>query len=779
MFGFGQKKSRANRVLNVRGKESGLSRLLSHLSNRSVLSRLGLVFAAVVLLLAAVQAWSASFPYRVGDYAPHGIAAKLDFERVDRVDTERARDAAAKRVPFIFGNHDERLISLPQQLRAALGEIALSEDLDELSERTRAAFGLLEPTEDEERPRGRPFAAPNRNDRYQSLKQAVSAGDMRTAETRIDDIVDDFSKFISPLRRYGVIDERDVRINEIERDSYIRVVSPGVTEEAHEVLLPQVRLIDQLSEAGDLGRSWLSYPSLKEPIRPALSHWLLVETPPTLQYDEAATKEAKAAARTRVPDVMDVYNAGDLLVRPGEVIDTTKLAILADEYRAAEQQITPLARTIRLIVVFVMVLVLAALNGYYILHNEPRLVRSLSRLSIYLAVIVVATGLGRALSYDPWRAEVIPLIGAVMVLSLAYNQVLATMTGFTLCLIITLSTTTALSQFVILMSTAAMAIVPLTRVASRSKLILVGVYTAATYFLVSLGMGVVAAQSLTEAFDDWTLLQQSAKGAAWCLAGSYLVAGSLPFIESTFGVVTDISLLEMSDPSHPLLQELVQRAPGTYNHSVTVGSIAETAAEAIGANGLLVRVGAYFHDIGKMLKPQYFIENLQTGTESRHAHLAPAMSTLIIIGHVKDGVHLAEQHNLPQALIDFIEQHHGTTLVEYFYHEAAKQAETQPDHRTDAEESSFRYPGPKPQSRETGVLMLSDAVESASRALTDPTPKRIETLVHNITMKRLLDGQFDESSLTLSEIRTIEASLVKSLIGIYHGRIRYPDARTA
>ena len=157
----------------------------------------------------------------------------------------------------------------------------------------------------------------------------------------------------------------------------------------------------------------------------------------------------------------------------------------------------------------------------------------------------------------------------------------------------------------------------------------------------------------------------------------------------------------------------------------------------------------------------------------------PAMSTLIIIGHVKDGVDLANQHNLPQPLINFVEQHHGTTLVEYFYHEAAKQADQQPDHKTDAEESLFRYPGPRPQSREAGVMMLADAVESASRTLSEPTAKRIESLVHEITMKRLLDGQFDESSLTLSEIRVIEDSLTKSLIAIYHGRIKYPQQRTA
>src|SRR5690606_7304825 len=253
----------------------------------------------------------------------------------------------------------------------------------------------------------------------------------------------------------------------------------------------------------------------------------------------------------------------------------------------------------------------------------------------------------------------------------------------------------------------------------------------------------------------------------------YFIWGSLPIVESTFGVITDISLLEMSDPSHPLLQELVRRAPGTYNHSISVASIAESAAEAIAANGLLVRVGAYFHDIGKMLKPQYFIENVQAGGESRHTHLAPAMSTLIIIGHVKDGVDLAEQYNLPQQLIDFIEQHHGTTLVEYFYHEAARLAEESPDRKSDAEEASFRYPGPKPQTKEAGVLMLADACESASRALTDPTAKRLETLVHDILMKRLLDNQFSQCHLTLAELRIVEKSLSKSLIGIYHGRIKY------
>jgi hypothetical protein len=261
------------------------------------------------------------------------------------------------------------------------------------------------------------------------------------------------------------------------------------------------------------------------------------------------------------------------------------------------------------------------------------------------------------------------------------------------------------------------------------------------------------------------------------MAGFFL-GGSLPFVESAFGIVTGISLLELGDITHPLLQELVRRAPGTHNHSITVGSLAESAAEKIRANALLVRIGAYFHDIGKMLKPHYFVENQGAGAANRHANLAPAMSTLIIIGHVKDGVELARQHHLPERIIDLIEQHHGTTLVEYFYHEAARRNDGNPDGSA-VLESAFRYPGPKPRSKEAGILMIADAVESASRTLSEPTPARLEGLVREIIEKRLDDGQFDECGITLRELAEIRESLIKSLIGIYHARVKYPEQKTA
>jgi putative nucleotidyltransferase with HDIG domain len=780
MFGASPKRSRVSRTSAVRGPETAWSRLCERLKDRGTLLRLAMCVLAMLGLLAAVQSWKAPFPFRVGYYASHGIVAKLNFDRVDVETTNQQRTRAEREVPLVYRNHPEILEPLPQQLEAALGEVAQSMSMEDLSPGVIEAFGLapLKLT-GRERPQLELFATPDYAGRYALLKEALSAPEMTSTLREIEDIADEFQKFISPLRETGVID-LTAKVREgrrIAEGSRVRVLDAATGEMlVDSALLSKVQLSQQLNDVGDLGSKWLSFPKL-EPIKSPLAYWMMKNVPPTLEFDPAADAIARSQARNAVPEYKQTFLRGDLLVQPGETVDDQQLLLLRDEYAAAEALIPPTERLERTIVVFLLITMLAVLNGYYIVHNEPRLVHSAGRMAVYLVAVTASAALSRALSFVSWPAEVIPLIAIAMVMAVAYNQVFATMTAFSVCIIVTLSTTSELSQFITLMSTAAMAVVPLTRIASRSKLVIVGLYTAATYFAVRLCIGIIQTQSLTEVFHDWTLIEHCAKGAALCLSAGFVVSGSLPFVESLFGVVTDISLLELSDPSHPLLQELVQRAPGTYNHSIAVGTIAETAAERIGANGLLVRVGAYFHDIGKMLKPQYFIENMQSGAENRHTHLAPAMSTLIIIGHVKDGMDLAEQHNLPRAITDFIEQHHGTTLVEYFYHEAAKLAECQPDHKSDAEESAFRYPGPKPQTREAGVLMLADAVESASRTLSDPTPRRIETLVHGLTLKRLLDGQFDECSLKLSEIRAIEESLVKSLIAIYHGRIRYPDAQ--
>jgi hypothetical protein len=248
-----------------------------------------------------------------------------------------------------------------------------------------------------------------------------------------------------------------------------------------------------------------------------------------------------------------------------------------------------------------------------------------------------------------------------------------------------------------------------------------------------------------------------------------LVSGILPLLESLFKVVTDISLLEYSDLNRPLLKSLMVSAPGTYHHSIIIGSLAEAAAESVGVNPLLTRVSAYYHDIGKMKKPEYFIENQAKG-ENRHDRLTPSMSSLIIASHVKDGVELAREHKLPPQIADVIRQHHGTALMTYFYNKARDSEEiTSP-----VREEEYRYPGPKPQSREAAIVMLADAVEAASRVLENPTPQRIAALVEKIVNRIFEDGQLNECDLTLRDLTEITTSFNKLLSGIYHYRIDYP-----
>jgi len=249
-----------------------------------------------------------------------------------------------------------------------------------------------------------------------------------------------------------------------------------------------------------------------------------------------------------------------------------------------------------------------------------------------------------------------------------------------------------------------------------------------------------------------------------------LTIGLLPFFEFLFGITTDITLLELSDLNHPLLKRLALEAPGTYQHSIIVGNISEEAAKAIGANSLLTRVGAYFHDIGKMEIPEYFVEN-QISIKSRHESLTPSMSSIILSSHVKKGRLLGEAADIPDDVLNFIEEHHGTMVQSYFYDKALKQGASEEN------VDKFRYPGPRPQTRETGIAMLADAVEAASRTLDKPTPARIETLIQRIINARFQSGELDECSLTLRDLAKIKEAFSKVLVASFHHRVKYPQQK--
>ncbi|MCA1031794.1 HD family phosphohydrolase [Bacillus timonensis] len=252
------------------------------------------------------------------------------------------------------------------------------------------------------------------------------------------------------------------------------------------------------------------------------------------------------------------------------------------------------------------------------------------------------------------------------------------------------------------------------------------------------------------------------------VVGSVLTIGLLPFFEAGFGILSTMKLIELSNPNHPLLRKILTETPGTYHHSVMVANLAEAACESIGADGLLARVGCYYHDIGKTKRPHFFIEN-QLNIDNPHDKISPQLSKNIIVAHATDGADYLRKHKLPQEIVDIAEQHHGTTLLKYFFHKAKQQGET------DISEDDFRYPGPKAQSKEAAIVGIADSVEAAVRSLTNPNTEKIETLVKSIIAERLQDGQLNECDLTLKELEQVSVSLCETLKGIFHSRIEYPE----
>ncbi len=298
---------------------------------------------------------------------------------------------------------------------------------------------------------------------------------------------------------------------------------------------------------------------------------------------------------------------------------------------------------------------------------------------------------------------------------------------------------------------------------TRGVLLLAGVYVAfvqvACYLLVN--------PSINKDILLYILKPLAFSG----VIAAFVVMASSKLFEVLFGEVTNFTLLELSDSSQPLLKRMVVEAPGSYHHSLIVSNLAEAAADSIGVNALLARVGAYYHDVGKMVKPEYFTEN-QMMTGNKHDDLEPSMSRLVILNHVKEGVELAQKYKLSQKIIDFIPEHHGTGLIHYFYQKALADGQAQ-----DVEEENYRYPGPKPQTKETAIVMLADSVEGATRAMDDHTPQRIGDTVRKVINNKFIDGQLDECNLTLREIDTIANTFVRVLGAMYHGRVKYPEKK--
>jgi len=742
------------------------------------------VFAALILWL-VTGAGTPPFAFRRGDVPRRKIIARVDFRKEDEAETEKKKQEARRTAEAVYENNPRLLEEVRQGLTNKVASLVQAESYDAMQAKPELKSAWLELS-----PPLMSRAETEERQRYDALRTYFTSG---MDNNRFDEAI---KRSLAPLEKNGLLKELKHPPDQGSQVS-ILVYPTGNKRLTHRVQVDDVRtdkakaslrqrldtdlksqggMIENASVVADLAYTWLES-----------------RLPETLTYDQTASADEAARAVDAVQKVMIEYKAGMAELAPGgKPLGDPEIELLRREYDEWIKQLKARDILSRSFATLGMYLALAILCGFYIYHRRPALLTDFRSYVTLMTSVVAAVSLGWFFSEDNFRAEIIPLLIFGMTAAIAYEKELALLLSAAIALILSFALDQGIAQFVILVSSVAAAILLLRRIRSRTKLIYVGAFTGLVVMLTTIGVGTLVGQAFgaTTRAISWTsqhlgqyhdsFFVTLVLGAGWSgfcsLLAGVLMTGLLPFVERVFDVQTDISLLELGDVQHPLLQELVRRAPGTYNHSINVASIAETAADAISANGLLVRVGAYFHDIGKMLKPSYFVEN-QGPEGSRHESLQPAMSTLVIIAHVKDGADLAHQHHLPQSIIYFIEQHHGTTLVEYFYRREAQRLKDDPD-AGELDETTFRYPGPKPQTKEAGVLMLADVVESASRALIDPTPARIESLVHDLAMKRLLDGQFDECGLTLSELHTIEDSLVKSLTAVYHGRVKYPEHQT-
>lgn len=702
---------------------------------------IGAVAAIAVVVILAIG--GPVFPYRLGQRADREVRLKVGLDLYNETRTRNKQEEEARLTPLVLSHNPQPNIDLRNRLLDLARAVAKQPSFDGLDIALRNEWKL-------------------------TPEVFVELRKMLPGEEAVTGFQTKLERIFEPILDRGVLDVASLPPDAERETNRLQILPVGSDQplaayrdavSLSELANPEGRLATQIQ------RQWPDPTQAKVVFQLTVAH-----LKPTLTYNAERSRAAQELRRQQVLPIFDKYDKSGLVVQKGELVGEDQLRLLREESKVLREQSRWKDRASYVLGLLLIVAAVFTITGFYVKSFQPAVFQNPARLGILAVVGVATVGLSRMLSPDPYGIEVLPVAVSCLLLAIAYQRTFALYLSFALSLLVSLTQVDPMGHFVVLVGGTAVGVLVLDTVRSRTKLITVGFFCGLAYAGLSIALGLLADQS-------WSLiLADAGRRFGGGLIAGFLIGGSLPFIESWFGIVTDISLLELADTSHPLLQELVRRAPGTYNHSVTVSIIAETAAKQIGCNSLLVRVGALFHDIGKMLKPHYFIENKSQDEKNRHERLEPAMSTLIIIGHVKDGLDLARQHHMPGPILDMIAQHHGTTLVDYFFHEASRERQGEKNPEETVDEASFRYPGPKPQSKEAAVLMLADAVEGASRVLSEPTPASIEKLVHNLALNRLLDGQFDEAALTLQELRSVEESLVKSLNSVYHGRIKYPAA---
>lgn len=480
---------------------------------------------------------------------------------------------------------------------------------------------------------------------------------------------------------------------------------------------------------------------------------------PNMVFNSKETEERIKEAKEKVQKVR--VKKGQIIVEKGKEVTKEQIEILRSLNLLEEQKKIDYPLYIGLAII------IALLEGLIILYMyrfAPEILKDKGKLILLSLIIIVELLFAKFASVYSVSGYLVPVAFATMIISILMKPRLALVLNIALSAFITLMLGYNIDIFIVAIISGSAGAIVISKMHQRNDLITAGLLISIINILCILGIGLItSAQTIP-------VLKRSVLGLINGALSSIFTLGLLPFCETMFDIVTPIKLLELSNPNQPLLKKLLFDAPGTYHHSVIVGNLAEAAVDAIGGNSLLARVGSYYHDVGKIKRPYFFKEN-QLTNENPHDKITPSLSTLIITNHIKDGIELAKKYKVPTVIKDIIEQHHGTTLVKYFYMKAINGS----DDNNGVEEVQFRYGSPKPQNKETAVVMLADSVEAAVRSIQLASKPKIEEMVKKIIKDKLDDGQLDECDLTLKDIKKITESFLNILSGIYHDRIEYPD----
>ncbi|GAA0068908.1 HD family phosphohydrolase [Clostridium sardiniense] len=515
-----------------------------------------------------------------------------------------------------------------------------------------------------------------------------------------------------------------------------------------------------IKKATDLTERRINEMNASVNVKKVLKKLILPELKPNFFYDKEKTDELIKEVQKNVPKV--IIKKNQTIVSEGEPVTAEQIAVLEDLGLLDQSGGTSFLILYAVLALFTIVVFFT--QYVYISKNHKEVYKNTKLIILMNIINIFSFILARVIGgLSPFA---IPLACAPILISLLVDYKLS-LVVCSINVIIIGALVNFNPQIIMLgILNAILGSTGLRKMQQRNDIFYSSISLMIMSALLTFTTGVLLSNNFKE------ILMFSGLAAVGVVFSAVLAIGVLPFLESSFDVVTTLKLLELSNPNNPLLKKLLMEAPGTYHHSMLVANLAEMAAEEINANPVIARVGAYFHDVGKTKRPFFFGEN-QIGKENPHNKINPNLSTLIIISHVKDGVELAKEYNLPDVIKDIIEQHHGTTLVKYFYYTMKNNAENPED----VKEEDFRYPGPIPSSKEAGIIMLSDSVEAAVRSISEPTKGKIEEMVNNIIKDKLYSGQLDNCDLTLKDLEKIRKCFLKALYGIYHQRIEYPTEK--